>query len=283
MKKYCITLLAVLLIFSFTACTAAPAEQTPAPTPVSTSEPTPSPTLEPTPTPEPTLSPEEIEQAKNIEEYEKYKMYYRTYGDDFALLFIRDMLDEEKITEDMFNEAMIIIKNGNPVETGPADELTWETFRLDYEERSSILYGKQEKMYSEALSFVINSLWDYASEGKIPITLFDSEERERVLAGIEIINDFFQSPTDENREQIEDMFFSEELTPGEILLLFTWISSSPDVVQIKEVRVGGKKYSLSDYLSKVIEKYGVSMGKRYVEAYETLIELNNTPNSEKTG
>ena len=52
MKNFYIVLLAVLLIFSFAACTAAPAEKTIVPTPEATPQLTPSPTPEPTSTPE---------------------------------------------------------------------------------------------------------------------------------------------------------------------------------------------------------------------------------------
>lgn len=56
MKKSLSICLAIVLLLSFAACTAAPTVETPAPTLEVTPEPIPSPTPEPTPTPEPELS-----------------------------------------------------------------------------------------------------------------------------------------------------------------------------------------------------------------------------------
>ncbi len=274
MKKTLCILLCTAMILSLCACTAAPAEQTPASTPVSTPEPTPSPTPKPTPTPEPTLSPEEIEAAKNMEEYDKYKMYYQTYGDEYALLFIKDMLDEGKITPDMLDGL-----NGS---FGTfSDDMTWHFFRKTYEEQLNIINGKLEKMYPEALATVFNTyLHDDSLLGIVHITLLDTEEkRERFINGIEIINAFYESPTDENRIKMEDVFFAEDLTPGEIRMLFSWIWSSSN--RIKKVVMDGKEYDIIDYPYLKLERFGKSIKDRDVEAYETLIKMNNTPNSKK--
>ncbi len=212
---------------------------------------------------------------ENKDEYEKYKGYYEKYKDDFALLFIKNMVDEGKITPEMLDSINGTLYTGT-------DEATWEMYREIYEEWSSILNGKQEEMYPEALDAVNNQLYEEAAQGIIHITLFDTEEkRQRVMNGIEKISEFYVNPTEGNREKMEDMYFSDDLTPGEIDMLFTWILANPNVDNVKTVTINGKEYTMGDYLTIDIERYGTSMGKRDYEAYESLIELNNTPNSEK--
>lgn len=266
------------MLLSLAACAAPAAETAPSetPTPTVSETATPTPTAEPTPTPEPTMSPEEIEEAENMAEYEKYKMYYETYGDELALVFIKDMLDEGKITADMLDDL-----NG-PLGTF-TDKATWEIFYSMRDEWTAILNGELEEMYPDALDTINTNLYEDCIQGILHITLLDTEEkRQRVISGAEIIDEFYANPTDVNRIKMENMLFSEELTPGEIRLLFTWLWNCPIGLKVQTVNANGKEYNTEDYIFLYkIDLYGKSIKDRDMDAYNKLIEMNNTPNTEK--
>ncbi len=273
MKKILCLLLCTAMILSFCACTAAPAEQTPASTPVSTPEPTPSPTSEPTPTPEPTLSPEEIEAAKYMEEYEKLKAYSENYGDEYAAFLIKKMYDQGKISEDMFYDVDSYLIDSN-------DAGNWAFIEDVYGQWCRILNGTSETLSPSTVDNTLGELQNMAWEGKTYISVFDSEEkRNRVENGIKIINEWCKTPTDETRIKMEDMFFSEGLTAGEIEVLMMWALTNPNYLE--NVTVDGNTYDRRDYFSMNIERFGKSLGYRHMEAYEELVKLNNTPNSKK--
>ena len=102
MKKALLICLAIALLLSFAACTAAPVEETPAPTPEAISEPTPSPTPESTPTPE-MFTEEEKEYLEYIEwlgfydsgESSEYSALTR--ADLYAILFLEDAYNKGKL------------------------------------------------------------------------------------------------------------------------------------------------------------------------------------------
>jgi len=275
MKKITLLLLSFIMLLGATACAAPAAETAPSetPAPIVSETATPSPTAEPTPTPEPTMSPEEIEQSENMAEYEKYKMYYKTYGDDFALLFIKDMVDEGKITADMLD-------NINGTLGTFTDEETWNSYFAVYREYVAILYGEMEEMYPEGFNAVDASLVESSDQGILRVTWLETdEERERLIDAVDAINQWHENPTDENRVKMEDAYFSDDLTLAEDEILFNWMLSR--LIDVREVCVENEMFALNNYINLEINRYDTSIGQKHYESIQKIIEMNNTPNSEK--
>jgi hypothetical protein len=235
MKRFVTVILAVAMVsVLFSGCKGAepppPATPAPAPTPA---EATVKPTEAPTPAPTPTeLTEEEKQRLAYLEEYEELKGYCEQYGDEYAAFLIKKMADDGKIPRDLlYNVDSYLVLSD--------DEETWG-FIGDFCGRwVGVLNGTNETLYPSLVDDLMGELQNAAWEGKTYISVFDTEEkRERVKKGIDIINQWCENPTDENRIRMEHMFFSEELTPGEIMMLDLWAWSNPK--PSKQIPVNGK-------------------------------------------
>lgn len=263
MKRIIASLLILAMLTSLAACAAPAAETKVSETPTQTEAATPSPTVDPTPTPEPTLSPEEVEQAEIMAEYEKYKDIYETSKDYIVLLFIKGMVEEGKITSNMLDD----LKGPINTQTNAETEIS---FWPEYNDKVAILYGEHEEMQPEAISTVISQLLDDADQGILRLTyLKTDEERERLISAAKTVNEWYENPTDENKIKMEDSYFSDKLTLAEIIILAEYMNA----------KVIDKTGDSSDMWS--TERDGTTIIERNFEAVDRLIEMNNTPYSEK--
>ncbi len=276
MKKFCIQLLAIILVFSFAACTAAPAKETPSPTQETTAEQlsaaTPEPTPKPTQTPEPTMAPEEM---ANLERFQALKRYCDDYGDEYSALLLRDMYEAGEITEKQYQS--VALTESFRYLSGDM----FKDFKSSYERTSKIINGEMEYVNSDEIDEILSMIDSFAEKGIVFVSLYKNEQKERLLTALDLINKWYENPTDETREAVEDMYFSEELTPGETMQLFFYMIKTPN--KIKKIIVGSKTYDIEIYINDtIIKRFGESMGGKAGKAYEALIEQNNTPFSEKT-
>ena len=234
------------------------------------------PSATPTTTPESTVSEpteEEKEQAKIMDEYNRYKEFYDKYKDDYALLFIKEMVNDGRIPASMLDELKGPFSTITDIQT-EAD--FWEF----YKDKFAILNGEKETMQPGALDTVNGQLLEDSYEGILRVTyLKTDEQRERLITAVNTVNEWYDNPTDDNRIKMEDAYFSEELTLGEEEILFQWMLSK--VINKEKVQVDGVDYQVGEYMTLNIDRYGTTMGKRHLKSYDALIEFNNTPNSEK--
>lgn len=183
--------------------------------------------LSPTPTPKPTLSEEEI---KNREEYNKLMNICVKYNDWSAVLLVRQMLTAGKISDDQFSKLYSI-----PAFSGMQDfdEGMWKRISERLQLVSNVLNDKSTDIDEETF---IQSLSDTLANGTVYLMLFDSEEKqERMIKGIEIIDKCFEETSDENCELLRQSYFSDSLTPGEIVLLYYYIQNSPRSINKDEL------------------------------------------------
>ncbi len=195
---------------------------------------TPPPTL----TPKPTLSEEEI---RIKQEYNDLVDICEKYNDWSAVLLIREMYKAGKISENYF-------KSLNSIEAfnGMKDynEETWGEYESQIRRVSDILNGK-----SKDEGFIYEHLSRMTKYKTVYVMLFDTEEkRENIIFGVSCINAWFLNPSKEKFNSIKQIYFSDKLTPGEILVLSCYIQYHPDKPSV--VLDGDKKIDLEDYLKK---------------------------------
>ena len=277
MKRLLITFLCTAMLLSLAACTAAPLEETPVPTPEATPEPTPSPTPEPTSTPEPTLSPEEIEAAKNMEEFMDLKHFIEKYNDEFAPYLIRRMYEEGKITEELYLSVYRVFDDIRYREDCEVEaELEF------YQRESKIVNGEHEKYDEYDISSFLTRVSALSMDAIANISLFNNKDRKIAVKGLELIDKWYANPTKVNREAIEDMYFSEDLNPAIIIQLDGWLWGDFEKRENITVDVDGEKYNLASYLTTArLVRFNDTIGRRFIRAANELIRRNNTPNSEK--
>ena len=229
-------------------------------------------TVDPVPKPS-ELTQEEKEQQMIMEEYNKYKEYYDLYSDTYAFVHLKHMVDEGKITPEMLDD----IQGPLDMET---DEDTWQNLEYIYNDWAAILNGKKEEMHLEALDSVNAILLEESYSGILRVTFLETDEqRERLIAAANVVNEWYKDPSDENRIKMEDAYFSDKLTLGEEEILFQWMQSK--MISKGEVLVNGQSYTYGDYIMLNIDRYGTTLGLKHIQARDALFELNNTPNSEK--
>lgn len=212
---------------------------------------------EPTPTPKPTLSEEEI---RVIEKYNELIGYCKYYNDWSAAVFVKGMYDYGAISEADFYELASI---PGFEDIGEFSDEAWKRIAKHTETLSLILNGKLEELDDEGMEDFYQSLCDASQKGTVYINAFDSmEKQERVIKGVALINKWLDDPTQENFELVKEVYFSEDLTPGEIILLYCHMYySNGEVIEDKQ---------------EFLDNQGI---KEYAdEAYNNLLELNNKTN-----
>ena len=210
---------------------------------------------------------------KNKAIYNKYKQYYEKYQDDYVFIYFKHMVDEGKITPKMLDDIQ------GPLNT-ETDDVTWQALEEVYNDNLSILNGKKEKMHLEALDTKNAILLEESYSGILRVTFLETDEqRERLIAAANVVNEWYKDPSDENRIKMEDAYFSDKLTLGEEEILFQWMQSK--MISKGEVLVNGQSYTYGDYIMLNIDRYGTTLGLKHIQARDALFELNNTPNSEK--
>ena len=212
---------------------------------------------------------------ENKKEYENLRRYYDDYKDEYALVLIRDMYESGKLSSELIED----LKNTTIFEI---DKANFEAYKETCERWREILNYEFEELpfADEQINEMMYNFHYFANDGMVLISLFNTEEKRDIVEnGLNIIKEWQSNPTQENRELVEDMYFSEKLTPSEIVVLFTWMNGNPD--QLAEVNVGDRSYTIYEYFAYKIEKYGTSIGIRAEEARRQIVELNNIPNSEK--
>ncbi len=276
MRYFYISLLVVLLIISFVACTAVPIEKAPSPTPEATSEPIPSPTPTPIPKPIPAptpteeqLTPEEIEQNKIKKEVEILKGYYEKYTDEYALCRIKEFYESGKLMkDDYYNEVNKIINEMYP-----------NSIR-EYLYYSSLLNGRMEEIDIVSFGYFLDALVSNARRECPYFSLFDHQkQRDRVEEGIKIVDKWINEPTDENTKALEELITSVELTDEEKVFLFRWNEGRTNFNNISR---NGKVYDYETYTDGVIidEENNKTYLDFFFEVQDILFERNNTPNSD---
>jgi hypothetical protein len=154
-------------------------------------------------------------------------------------------------------------------------------YQDEIDKNTKILNGEFEDMDEVVVSDFISTIAAYAENRRAPICLFNTKEkRDRVVRALGLIDAWYANPTDENREAMEDMYFSEELTPAEVEQMYDWLWFERRFYDIT-ITIDGRVYDVSEYLGVYNARYGTTWGKRDIAAIEELKILNNTPNSEK--
>lgn len=269
MKRLLITLLCIAMMLSLCAC-ATPTVETSAPTPEATPEPAPSPTSVQTPTPEPTLSPEEIEKIKILDEVKTLFRYYEQYEDYYALYLLKELFEAEKITRDEYTEEMEADLNEFPPEVFSSCSYY-----------SALLNGRMEEIDEDSFGWFLDALVSEASIGYLHLSFFDhQEQRDRVEAGVKIVDRWIEDPSDENTKAFEELILSDELTDEEKVFLIRWLAGR---TKYSDISRNGQIYSSSSYVSDVIidEDNNNNFLRIMGNVQDALFIRNNTPNSEK--
>ncbi len=275
MKK----LIALLLTAAAAACLAACSifpidtdpygtEEAPSPSaaesPIATPFVSPSPTLSPSPPPSPSPSPTVLpEQAAAQKEYEKLIGYCRDYLDMSAADAIKDMFDEGKITSEQY-EALWGMWPG--MKDYGSDE--WAELKDETGMMSDIINGRMSGLGEDDGEYFCGMMCTLPQQGAAYISLFDSQQKQdRIKAGVDLVSKWCSDPTEENMKSVEEAYYSEDLTPGEIMMLGYYIYYNKDMPARIEVD-GASKESL-DYIAR----------QGYLDyadsAYYDLIDINN--------
>ena len=90
--------------------------------------------------------------------------------------------------------------------------------------------------------------------------LFDSMEKQgRVVRGVSSIDEWFEEPTDEKFNAFTELYFSDDLTPGEIIVLSCYLQYHPNCPA--EI---GRKQTSKYFASKEIQEHaGRALEKLY--------------------
>lgn len=279
MKK----LIALLLTAAAAACLAACSifpidtdpygkEEPPSPsavvTPVAAASvsPSPSPSLSPTPSPSPTFSPSLTVppgQAAAQKEYDKLIGYCRDYLDMSAAAAIKGMFDEGRITSAQF-EALREVWPG--IKDYGADE--WAELKDETDMMAGIINGRMSNLGEDDGEYFCGMMCTLPQQGAAYINLFDSQQKQdRIKAAIDLVGKWCSNPTDDNLRSVEEAYYSEGLTPGEIMMLGYYIYYSKDLPA--RIEVDGAFTESLDYLSRQgCLDYADS-------AYYELIDINN--------
>lgn len=273
MKKFITLLLALSMIIGLAAC-AAPA-QAPSETPAQTEAATPSPTAEPTPepTPTPTLSPEEIERQKLLKEIQTLYRYYEDYDDYWSFFRIKEIYAKENLPKDDLLQEIEDFLNDFL-----NDDYDNELGRFAY--YAALLNGRYEKISEMDYGWFLGDLVNHPKADRLFLCFFDhQEQRDRVEAGVKIIEKFVEDPSDENTKTYEELILSDELTDEERLFLLKWENGRS---QFKDISKEGKIYDFESYLLEAIfdKENNLSYTKYLAKIEDIIFKRNNTPNAE---
>ncbi|MFA5675871.1 MAG: hypothetical protein WDA65_05030 [Christensenellales bacterium] len=246
MKKIVLIFIMLIVLLAFAACAGEPdanqedAADTPA-----------APELTSSPTPKPTLSKEDIE---NRERYDMLISIAERYNDWSAALLVREMHSDGKITESQYLKLFSIeaFKDAKNYNDG-----IWDKLKDQLNGVANVINGNSKDMDKDEFN---NYLCTAARHRTVYITLFDSQEkRERVIRGISNIDEWFDEPTDDKFNAFTELYFSDGLTPGEVILLNCYLRHHPN----SPAEVGGKTTS-KYFTSKGIQEYADSaLGELY--------------------
>ncbi len=215
MKKIAWLFVMLIMLLAFAACAGEPDsnEEDVTETPVA-------PTLTPPPTPKPTLSEEDIE---NRERYDELITIAERYNDWSAALLIREMLSDGKITESQYSKLFSIAAFKDAKNFKDA---IWDKTKSQFSDVADVLNGTSKDMDKDEF---YKFLFDASQHRTVYIMLFDSREKqERVIRGISSIDEWFEEPTDEKFDAFTEFYFSDDLTPGEVILLNCYLQSHPN-------------------------------------------------------
>ncbi len=168
-----------------------------------------------------------------------YKRYYEEYGDYYALILIKKLYEDENITKDSYyNEVNEILNETYPEAT------------TQYSYYSALLNGRMEEIDEVSFGYFLDALVSNAYTGQLRLSLFDHpKQRERVEAGVKIIDKWIENPNDGNTKAFEQLMSSKELTDEEKVYLMRWNEGR---TSFKDISKGGKIYSYEEYTEKVI-------------------------------
>jgi hypothetical protein len=279
MKRLLALVIAAAVVFSLAACDVLNIDtdpygteglQTPALTPTGTatpeSTPTPSPTqtLAPSPTripsPTPTMPPE---QAEAQERYPALLGYCRDYLDLSAAAGIKAMYDKGYVTQQQL-EALYDIWG----EMRDYDEEQWTAVQDDMRLMSDIVNGRLKELDEDSGEKFYSMICTAPQQGAAYINLFDTQQKQdRMKAAIDLADKWYSGQTDGELLNLEDAYYSEDLTPGETAMLGYYICYSKDIPA--RIQVNGTVVETLKYISE-------NGFLEYADnAYYKLIDLNN--------
>ena len=214
-----------------------------------------------TPTPEPTLS----EQDKvTLEEYNKLFSYCKSYNDWYAVMLLKGMLEEEKITSKQFS-AIFDIEAFQKAKD--FDEKTWGNIQSQLTNIKDIINGQSNNLNKSEMDSFYNYLCSASKQNTVLISMFDSSEVvERLVNAISDIKKWFNTPNEENFLPVEKTLTSKDVTPAEVMILSCYLFNSPELPDMISTEKGNLESS-------------VFLGERNItiysnQAYEELFDLN---------
>jgi hypothetical protein len=278
MKRLIMLLLAAAAVLSLAACSVfsidtdpyGTDELSPSPSAAGTPERTPaaspdvartqSPSPSPSPTLSPTVPPEQVEAQKK---YETLLGYCRDYLDMSAAAEIKGIYDKGRVTKEQF-EALYGIWDG--MKDYDADE--WKAAQDETAMMADIINGRKSGLGEDDGEYFCSMMCTLPQQGAAYINLFDSQQKQdRMKAALDLVKKWYADPTDENMSGVEAAYYSEELTPGEILMLGYYIYYSKDMPA--RIKVDGTSTDTLDYIAR----------QGYLDyadsAYYALIDINN--------
>ncbi len=273
MKNIIMLLLSLAILASATACAAPAAESTVSEKVTQPEAAMPSPVVElmPEPTPTSTLPPEEIERQKVMDEVQNLYRYYQDYNDYYAFFRIKEIYAENNLP----NDALI-----EEIDTFYSDfrREDLNAFINDFAYFSALINGRSEEISKDDYEwFILYSLTDFARTDRLFLCFFDNQEqRDRIEAGVKIVDKFIEDPNDENTEAFEELILSDDLTDEERIYLMKWESGRSHIS--KEGRI----YDYESYTKNAVfdKKNNLTYSQYQAIIQDNLFERNNTPNSE---
>lgn len=174
-------------------------------------------------TPKPTLSEEEKE---TISRSNELLSYCGEYNDWYAAVLLKDMYDNNEITQEQFSE----LYNISGFESAKDfDDIVWKQIKDHLASISSIINAEAVPSETDMEAFY-NYLCSSAQEGTAFITLFNTQgKKDNVKSGINDIRKWFNDPSEDNFALVQEAVSSKALTPGEVLLLGSQLYYSPDL------------------------------------------------------
>lgn len=209
----------------------------------------------PTQPPKPTLSEEE---KRNLERYSKLFGYCEKYKDWSAAILIKEMFDEGKISNSQYAKLCLI---ESFEETRDLSDDLWKQVEDHVKNISSIINGHLKELNKDDLDQFYKSLCAASQQGAVYINIFDSQEKmDRVIKGVAYINKWLDEPSDENLELVKEIYFSEDFTPGEVLLLSCHLNYFPNENSSETRSVELAELGITEYSD---------------QALESLLQMNN--------
>lgn len=157
------------------------------------------------------------DQDMMLKEYNGLLENCREYTDWSAAVLIRDMYNDEKISEEHYTELASV---SGFLGTQDLNDGLWVQVKKHIERISNILNGQQKDLDKAGLDRFYQELCIDSQQDIVYINALDSQEKkDRVLKSIRYINEWIDEQTEENFDNVKIVFFSDELTPGEVIIL----------------------------------------------------------------